>query len=171
MSFSEYNALKITLFQVLASSSSHPPFICATSSIIPLIFRTKMLRGIMFLSPLTLLVLLCSNKSTLASTFDEPSVDNHHLVHARAVSANQVITTCRNPNSFAMTFDDGPYIYQNNISDYLISRGIHGTFFVNGYNYDCIYEENIVASLRHSKSSKVFILTVSHYLCLTVLYV
>ncbi|EGG01752.1 family 4 carbohydrate esterase, partial [Melampsora larici-populina 98AG31] len=64
----------------------------------------------------------------------------------------KVISTCRDSGTFALTFDDGPYIYENEVSDFLSSRGIHGTFFINGYNYDCIYDQNIVDQLRHTFS-------------------
>lgn len=62
----------------------------------------------------------------------------------------QIIKTCKNTGTFALTFDDGPYIYEDQLSDFLISHKIHGTFFVNGYNFDCIYDQNIVDQLRHS---------------------
>lgn len=62
----------------------------------------------------------------------------------------EVITTCINPKTFAMTFDDGPYIYENKISDNLVKEGVLGTFFINGYNYDCIYNQKIVDQLTHT---------------------
>ncbi|KAI5474902.1 carbohydrate esterase family 4 protein [Pseudohyphozyma bogoriensis] len=42
--------------------------------------------------------------------------------------------------TFALTFDDGPYTYGYNLGEYLVNNGGHGTFFVNGYNYGCIYD-------------------------------
>ncbi|OAV95794.1 hypothetical protein PTTG_08287 [Puccinia triticina 1-1 BBBD Race 1] len=65
-------------------------------------------------------------------------------------SKNVALTTCSNPGTLALTFDDGPYLYQNEISDYLYDRDIKGTFLVNGYNYDCIYDEEVVEHLRHT---------------------
>ncbi|POW08823.1 hypothetical protein PSHT_09383 [Puccinia striiformis] len=57
-------------------------------------------------------------------------------------------TICSRPGLAALTFDDGPYDYQNQIGDYLHNRGINGTFFVNGNNYDCIYDEQYVQRLK-----------------------
>ncbi|MBW0472072.1 hypothetical protein O181_011787 [Austropuccinia psidii MF-1] len=61
-----------------------------------------------------------------------------------------IITTCKNKRDFALTFDDGPYIYENQISDYLNARGIKGSFFVNGNNYACVYDDQIVRQLQHT---------------------
>ncbi|KAH9821215.1 family 4 carbohydrate esterase [Melampsora americana] len=72
----------------------------------------------------------------------------HH--HGRRNLATEVITTCKNPKTFAMTFDDGPFIYENKISDYLHNKSIRGTFFINGNNYDCIYNQQIVDQLIHT---------------------
>ncbi|KAI7948864.1 hypothetical protein MJO29_010529 [Puccinia striiformis f. sp. tritici] len=59
-------------------------------------------------------------------------------------------TICSRPGLAALTFDDGPYDYQNQIGDYLHNRGINGTFFVNGNNYDCIYDEQYVQRLKRT---------------------
>jgi len=56
----------------------------------------------------------------------------------------QVITKCTVPNTAALTFDDGPYKYIQDISKALTDVGAKGTFFWNGNNYGCIYsKENI----------------------------
>jgi hypothetical protein len=64
-------------------------------------------------------------------------------------------TTCSRPGLAALTFDDGPYDYENEISDYLHARQIKGTFFVNGYNYGCIYDEANVQRLKRSKNISI----------------
>jgi hypothetical protein len=46
-----------------------------------------------------------------------------------------ILTTCTQPNHFAMTFDDGPYEYTDALIDLLISEKVVATFFVNGKNY------------------------------------
>ncbi|EFP78994.1 Carbohydrate esterase 4 protein [Puccinia graminis f. sp. tritici] len=61
-------------------------------------------------------------------------------------------TTCSRPGLAALTYDDGPYDYENKISDYLNARHIKGTFYVNGNNYDCIYDEAIVKHLKRTFS-------------------
>ncbi|EFP77728.2 uncharacterized protein PGTG_03684 [Puccinia graminis f. sp. tritici CRL 75-36-700-3] len=70
----------------------------------------------------------------------------HHPKAAKHV----VFSTCSKPGTLALTYDDGPYRYQNQISDYLYDRDIKGTFFVNGYNYNCIYDKDVVKHLRHT---------------------
>jgi peptidoglycan/xylan/chitin deacetylase (PgdA/CDA1 family) len=51
-----------------------------------------------------------------------------------------VYTRCTKPNTVALTFDDGPYIYNTDIVAALDAAGAKGTFFVNGNNYACIYD-------------------------------
>ncbi|KNZ57911.1 hypothetical protein VP01_2040g2 [Puccinia sorghi] len=55
---------------------------------------------------------------------------------------------CTKDNLIALTFDDGPYEYENIISSYLHNLNIKATFFVNGCNYGCIYDEANVRRLR-----------------------
>ncbi|WAQ87987.1 hypothetical protein PtA15_9A112 [Puccinia triticina] len=86
---------------------------------------------------ISLLVVLVSNSS----------VQSAH--HAKA-SKHVVFSTCSKPGTLALTFDDGPYRYQNKISDYLYERDIKGTFFVNGHNYNCIYDKEVVKHLRNT---------------------
>ncbi|KZO97609.1 carbohydrate esterase family 4 protein [Calocera viscosa TUFC12733] len=52
-----------------------------------------------------------------------------------------VYTSCVVDNMVAITFDDGPYIYEQDIVNTLNDAGIKGTFFVNGNNWDCIYDQ------------------------------
>lgn len=67
-------------------------------------------------------------------------------------SQNTLVTTCTKSGQAALTYDDGPYLYENEISDYLHARQIKGTFFVNGNNYACIYDEEIVKRLKRTFS-------------------
>lgn len=55
-------------------------------------------------------------------------------------AAAQVVYSCTEPNTAALTFDDGPYYYMYDISKQLVAAGAKGTFFVNGDNYGCIYD-------------------------------
>ncbi|KAJ6577578.1 hypothetical protein B0H19DRAFT_1370735 [Mycena capillaripes] len=50
-----------------------------------------------------------------------------------------VYTQCVSQGIVAFTFDDGPYKWMKNISDLFTKAGGHCTFFVNGNNWDCIY--------------------------------
>lgn len=45
-----------------------------------------------------------------------------------------IITHCNVPNTVALTFDDGPFIYTSQILDTLSKHGARATFFLNGVN-------------------------------------
>jgi len=60
----------------------------------------------------------------------------HHSKRALPVGA--IISDCVVPNSVAMTFDDGPAAYTDQLLNTLKSRGHKATFFVNGDNYSKI---------------------------------
>ncbi|KAF8681313.1 Polysaccharide deacetylase [Rhizoctonia solani] len=62
----------------------------------------------------------------------------------------QVITSCSVPNTAAITFDDGPYLWTRNIVDKLDAAGAKGTFFVNGINFGCIYSGNNPSNLKYA---------------------
>ncbi|KAJ7881104.1 carbohydrate esterase family 4 protein [Mycena olivaceomarginata] len=64
-----------------------------------------------------------------------------------------VYTGCKVSNTVALTFDDGPYINQTDISKMLVDKGAKGTFFVNGYNYECIYGKKVAARLQATYSA------------------
>jgi len=51
-------------------------------------------------------------------------------------------TACTTPGVVALTFDDGPYIYTQDIVDQLTAAGQRATFFQNGQNWDSIYNYN-----------------------------
>lgn len=52
-----------------------------------------------------------------------------------------IVTTCRKSGQFALTFDDGPYDHENEMSNKLSKANAKGTFFVNGNNWECIYDQ------------------------------
>ncbi|TFK60306.1 carbohydrate esterase family 4 protein [Pluteus cervinus] len=62
----------------------------------------------------------------------------------------QVISQCTQPNTVALTFDDGPWIYLKDISDTLVAAGAVGTFFFNGNNYDCIYNPDAMDRIKYA---------------------
>jgi len=51
-----------------------------------------------------------------------------------------VYSSCLKHKQAALTFDDGPYLWLNDISKFLVAAGAKGTFFFNGNNYACIYD-------------------------------
>ncbi|KAF9432701.1 chitin deacetylase [Entomortierella beljakovae] len=63
---------------------------------------------------------------------------------------NSVITTCTTPNSFAVTFDDGPGPYTHELLDYLARKRVKVTFFVNGFNYGSITDPANSAALKRA---------------------
>ncbi|KAJ6468287.1 glycoside hydrolase/deacetylase [Mycena sanguinolenta] len=69
------------------------------------------------------------------------------LAFAQTMPTAAIYSGCTVPMTVALTFDDGPWIYQNVISEMLDSKGAKGTFFMNGYNYECIYGQRPVERL------------------------
>lgn len=51
-----------------------------------------------------------------------------------------VLNHCTVPNTIAIAFDDGPYIYTEQVLDILANASIHATFFFNGDWKGNIYE-------------------------------
>ncbi|KAF5374533.1 hypothetical protein D9615_009075 [Tricholomella constricta] len=76
----------------------------------------------------------------------------------------QVVTKCTVPNTAALTFDDGPYVYLYDVSKALIAAGAKGTFFFNGNNFGCIYTEDNAKRVKyaHDKGHQVASHTWSH---------
>ncbi|KAF5374534.1 hypothetical protein D9615_009076 [Tricholomella constricta] len=62
----------------------------------------------------------------------------------------QVITQCTVPNTVALTFDDGPWLYLYGVSDALVAANAKGTFFFNGNNYGCIYNADEIKRVRYA---------------------
>ncbi|KXN80799.1 Chitin deacetylase [Leucoagaricus sp. SymC.cos] len=63
-------------------------------------------------------------------------------------SPGQVITACTVPGTAAVTFDDGPYLYTEEIIRILKENGAVGTFFFNGQNFGCINEPSNAARVK-----------------------
>ncbi|CAE7097180.1 unnamed protein product [Rhizoctonia solani] len=62
-----------------------------------------------------------------------------HKINLRAGAG--VVTKCSVPNTVALTFDDGPYTWTDKLVDLLDENGAKGTFYFNGNNFGCIYDE------------------------------
>jgi len=80
----------------------------------------------MFSSLLALISLLALSTTTLAA----PAV-----LSKRAVG---IVRNCKNQGQIAITYDDGPFQYDNDLVNTLGNN--KATFFVNGRNYGCIYD-------------------------------
>ncbi|KAJ7051030.1 hypothetical protein C8F01DRAFT_1176396 [Mycena amicta] len=61
-----------------------------------------------------------------------------------------IIDSCVQTGQVALTFDDGPWQYNRELVDKLVAAGIRATFFVNGDNFNCIYNKTAVADLRYA---------------------
>ncbi|KAJ6479488.1 carbohydrate esterase family 4 protein [Mycena vitilis] len=60
---------------------------------------------------------------------------------ARDGTSATLFTGCAKAGHAALTFDDGPWQYHKNVSDICTAAGANVTFFINGLNYDCIYND------------------------------
>ncbi|KAK0520408.1 hypothetical protein OC834_007049 [Tilletia horrida] len=81
---------------------------------------------------------------------------NNHEERSGNLSRRAVIPgaiqRCNTHACLSLTFDDGPYNYHQKLTDQVLSIGAKPTFFVNGNNYQCIYDEAAVAALKYSYS-------------------
>jgi peptidoglycan/xylan/chitin deacetylase (PgdA/CDA1 family) len=60
----------------------------------------------------------------------------------------QIITQCTKPNTVALTFDDGPYLYVQTVGNAIKAAGGNATFFFNGANWGCIYDQANANNVR-----------------------
>ncbi|KAL0568033.1 hypothetical protein V5O48_013954 [Marasmius crinis-equi] len=85
--------------------------------------------------------LFCAPLFLSALAFPVADLDNldaaKHALESRDLA--QVFTSCKEPNTVALTFDDGPYDYILELTKTLEDAGAKGTFFFNGNNWRCIY--------------------------------
>ncbi|KAF8683313.1 Polysaccharide deacetylase [Rhizoctonia solani] len=88
--------------------------------------------------------LVSSIASSFLGTFAAPT---NSTLFPRQLA--QVITKCTVPNTVALTFDDGPYLYTYEISERILQAGGKATFFVNGNNYQCIYHPDNVNRIKY----------------------
>ncbi|WRT66748.1 uncharacterized protein IL334_003711 [Kwoniella shivajii] len=72
----------------------------------------------------------------------------------------QVINNCNVQGQVALTFDDGPYQYEQDVANDL--NGGKGTFFLNGNNYVCIYDRVDQIRALHSQGHTLGSHTWSH---------
>jgi len=70
-----------------------------------------------------------------AVTYATPLPSGNLEKRQSSIPVGTIITSCTVPGTAALTFDDGPYIYTEQLLDILGSNGVHATFFQNGQNY------------------------------------
>ncbi|KAH7127515.1 putative xylanase/chitin deacetylase [Dactylonectria macrodidyma] len=56
------------------------------------------------------------------------------------IPIGSTIFSCTTENTIALTFDDGPFAYTEELLDILAEAGIKATFFINGNNWASIYD-------------------------------
>lgn len=56
------------------------------------------------------------------------------------VPVGTIISSCTVSGVFALTFDDGPFMYTEQVLDTLAANNVKATFFLNGMNYGNIYD-------------------------------
>ena len=56
------------------------------------------------------------------------------------IPLGEAITSCVEPGTIALTFDDGPYIYTPKVLDLFKANNMKATFFVNGDNFASIMD-------------------------------
>ncbi|OAQ57743.1 chitin deacetylase [Pochonia chlamydosporia 170] len=54
--------------------------------------------------------------------------------HVGTVTYGTIINHCKSPGLIALAFDDGPWVFTNQLLDLLDQLGVQATFFVTGYN-------------------------------------
>ncbi|KAG8950185.1 Carbohydrate esterase 4 protein, partial [Tulasnella sp. 408] len=98
-------------------------------------------------------ILAASLLATLASALPTslPKLSKDQALNVvRQATGGTVYTSCSAPNTVAITFDDGPYIYNADIVNTLGQYNAKATFFVNGNNYQCIYTEENQQRLQNA---------------------
>lgn len=75
-------------------------------------------------------------------------VASSHPINKR--QAPPVISRCIMPNTVALTFDDGPGALFDTAVNMLNEAGAIGTFFVNGDNERCIYDEEFADQIKRA---------------------
>ncbi|SDA05241.1 BZ3501_MvSof-1269-A2-R1_Chr12-1g03225 [Microbotryum saponariae] len=111
-------------------------------------FALSLLAGSRALASDNATKLMVSAGSSLNNTNGTGQADE--LMHS-ALKSGRVYKNCKDPKSFALTFDDGPYKFGAEIAKYLNKQNVKATFFVNGYNYGCIYDYADELIARHEK--------------------
>ncbi|KAF9257446.1 carbohydrate esterase family 4 protein [Marasmius fiardii PR-910] len=70
--------------------------------------------------------------------------------HSHSKRDFTVYKSCTKPNQIALTFDDGPWVNLRGISDAFTKAGAKATFFWNGNNYGCIYDQDRVPDMQYA---------------------
>jgi len=80
----------------------------------------------------------CTGTNPIVETPNQPPPESPSIAgrpEVGNVPYGVELTSCTVPGTVALTFDDGPYIYTQQLQDLLNSKGVRATFFVNGQNW------------------------------------
>ncbi|KAJ7195899.1 hypothetical protein GGX14DRAFT_504964, partial [Mycena pura] len=110
--------------------------------------RLRTVRSLPLPLPLHFPLVKMSMYLIVASLLTASAVQGRSVLEYRATP--QLYGSCINANDIALTFDDGPYIYLRNISDQFTAAGAKATFFMNGNNWDCIYNADRISDVKYA---------------------
>ncbi|KAF9431213.1 Carbohydrate esterase 4 protein [Podila epigama] len=65
-------------------------------------------------------------------------------------TSGSILQSCTRPNSYAISFDDGPGQLTDELLDFLDEQNLKVTFFMNGDNWNCIYRPDSQRLLRRA---------------------
>jgi len=101
---------------------------------------------------LSLFTLAFAAISTLASPIAQPVAEPTATKYNGTISRRgaNVYTSCQAPKTIALTFDDGPYVFGHDLVDILSGKGVKATFFVNGNNWRCIYDQDMRNNVKYA---------------------
>ncbi|KAK3815081.1 MAG: hypothetical protein J3Q66DRAFT_343769 [Benniella sp.] len=68
--------------------------------------------------------------------------------------SGEILDRCTKPNSYAISFDDGPGQLTDELLDYLDEHNLQVTFFMNGDNWNCIYSSESQRLLRRAYGAR-----------------
>ncbi|KAF9975494.1 chitin deacetylase [Actinomortierella ambigua] len=112
---------------------------------------------------LAMAISLCS--TALAAPVPLPNKEfMETIAHINKRSPATIVRTCTQPNTFAVTFDDGPGPGTADLLDFLELRGVKVTFFVNGLNSYLITDPQIspIVQRAHAQGHQIASHTWAH---------
>ncbi|KAF9357500.1 hypothetical protein BGX26_003631 [Mortierella sp. AD094] len=112
-------------------------------------------------SRLAVIAMLFSAAFVSARPVPAPEAPVFHK-RAPAPASTSIITTCTTTGTIALTFDDGPQEYTNELLDLLKARGAKVTLFVNGHNNGDIAEFAGVVKRAYDEGHQIASHTYSH---------
>ncbi len=94
-------------------------------------FLTNMHQFNLLLAALLSTTALSSAAAIPKSSTPAPILPIHNTTTSPTLSYGVALNHCTVPNTIALPFDDGPYIYKEHVLDILANTSIHATFFLN----------------------------------------